>query len=71
VNKIAKIILIIIGVLIFLSLLTDIVTASWLPTLAVLGAMAVAGFFTGINLLARGTEKPLSRTEDNSRKPEK
>ena len=60
-----KIILMIAGVLIFLSLITDIIVASWLPTLAILGAMAVAGFFTGINLLARGAEKP---TANSSRK---
>ena len=55
-----KIILTVVASLIFLSLIADVIVASWLPSLAVLSAMAVAGFFTGINLLVRGQEKPVA-----------
>ena len=63
-NSSVKIISIVAGVLIFASLITDVIVANWWPTIAIVSAMAVAGFFTGINVLARGQEKsqkPASR----------
>jgi len=69
-DKAAKIILAIAGGLIFASLVVDVIAGNWWTTVAVLAAMGVAGFFTIINLLARGEGKTSSRKEKDSRKAE-
>lgn len=64
-NKTAKIIAGIAGGLVFASLVADIIVANWWPTVAVLATMGVAGFFTGVNALARGAG---DADDENSRK---
>jgi hypothetical protein len=43
--------------LIAMSLVTDMVVKNWWPTIAVISAMAVAGVFTGLNVLLGGDDK--------------
>ena len=67
-NNSVKISLIVAATLIFFSLIADVVVANWTPTLAVVGAMAVAGLFTGINLLARGEENSVAKNAESTAK---